>query len=155
MPAGALNELIPVLQMAVGPVILISAVGLLLLTLSNRFGRVIDRSRILCREIRQASGAERDRAAAQVKILLRRAVFIRRSIILAAVSALLSALLVITIFLLALLDGDIAGLIALLFTGALAALVGSLVELLRDINLSLEALKLELGTDAAPAPSAG
>ena len=37
-------ELIPVLQMAVGPVILISGIGLILLSMTNRFGRVIDRA---------------------------------------------------------------------------------------------------------------
>jgi hypothetical protein len=37
-------ELIPVLQVAIGPVILISGVGLLLLTLTNRFGRAVDRA---------------------------------------------------------------------------------------------------------------
>jgi hypothetical protein len=35
--------MIPVLQVAIGPVILISGVGLLLLTLTNRYGRTIDR----------------------------------------------------------------------------------------------------------------
>ena len=42
MPSTPLHELIPVLQVAIGPVILISGVGLLLLTLTNRFGRIID-----------------------------------------------------------------------------------------------------------------
>jgi hypothetical protein len=48
-----LNDLIPVLQVAVGPVILISGVGMLLLTLTNRFGRVIDRSRALADALRK------------------------------------------------------------------------------------------------------
>ena len=34
-------ELIPVLQMAVGPTVLISGVGLLILSLTNRLGRVV------------------------------------------------------------------------------------------------------------------
>ena len=42
-----LIDLVPILQMAVGPVILISGVGLLLLSMTNRLGRVIDRSRLL------------------------------------------------------------------------------------------------------------
>ena len=45
MSEFGVSELIPVLQTAIGPVILISGVGLLLLTMTNRLGRVIDRAR--------------------------------------------------------------------------------------------------------------
>ena len=86
------------LQVAIGPVILISGVGLLLLTLTNRFGRAVDRSRALQREGQQAGEAERGRLAGQVEILYRRAQVIRLSIILAALSLLLAALLIIVLF---------------------------------------------------------
>ena len=42
MLSTPLHELIPVLQVAIGPVILISGISLLLLTLTNRFARTID-----------------------------------------------------------------------------------------------------------------
>ncbi len=54
MPATPLNEIVPVLQVAIGPVILISGVGLLLLTMTNRLGRAIDRARQLKAELRNA-----------------------------------------------------------------------------------------------------
>lgn len=41
----SLADLIPTLQPAIGPVNLVSGVGLLLLSMTNRPGRVIDRSR--------------------------------------------------------------------------------------------------------------
>jgi hypothetical protein len=41
-----LNDLMTTLQLSIGPVILISGVGLILLSMSNRFARVIDRSRL-------------------------------------------------------------------------------------------------------------
>src|SRR4051812_29821403 len=43
-----LHDLVPTIQVAIGPVILISGVGLLLLSMTNRLGRVIDRARQLC-----------------------------------------------------------------------------------------------------------
>src|SRR5438045_5039336 len=98
MPTTRLNELIPVLQVAIGPVILISGVGLLLLTLTNRFGRAVDRSRQLGREMREVTQAERQRLAGQVQILFRRAQVIRLSIIMAATSVLLASVLIIVIF---------------------------------------------------------
>src|SRR5436309_15143764 len=98
MPSIPVRELIPVLQVAVGPVILISGVGLLLLSLTNRFGRAVDRSRQLARELREGPESDRRRLAGQVENLYRRAALIRSAIILAVTSVLLAALLIIVLF---------------------------------------------------------
>jgi hypothetical protein len=145
MPSTPLHELIPVLQVAIGPVILISGVGLLLLTLTNRYGRTIDRSRQLVRELRELAGADRERLEGQIKILYCRARLIRLSILLAGVSVLLASVLIIVLFLTALWKLEVGLLISLLFIGCMISLSGSLVAFIRDMNLSLKALKLELG----------
>ena len=138
------SSLVPVLQIAIGPVILISGVGLLLLSMTNRFGRIIDRSRILAVQLRSDDQAERERALAQVGIVWRRAVLVRRAIILASISVLLAAVLVMALFMAALRHADIGGLIVFLFGGCLAALIGSLVAFIAEINQSLLALRLDL-----------
>jgi uncharacterized protein DUF2721 len=135
---------LPVLQVAIGPVILISGVGLLLLSMTNRFGRIIDRSRLIASQLRSDDEVERRRAAAQVDILWRRAILVRRAITFAAVSLLLAAVLVIAIFVAALRHAEIAVLIGTLFGGCLAALIASLVAFIGEINQSLLALKLDL-----------
>ena len=145
MPSTLLHELIPVLQVAIGPVILISGVGLLLLTLTNRYGRVIDRSRQLVREQRECPESDRRRLAGQVAILYRRARLMRLSILLAGVSLLLVSVLIIVLFLTALLKLEVGLALSLLFIACMVSLSGSLVAFIRDINLSLGALKLELG----------
>jgi hypothetical protein len=134
-----------VLQVAVGPVILISGVGLLLLSLTNRFGRAVDRSRQLIREMRESTGTPRERLAGQVQVLFRRAQLIQLAIILAATSVLFAAVLIITLFFTALLQLELAVPISLLFMCCLAALIGSLIAFIMDIHLSLKALKLEMG----------
>jgi Na+/melibiose symporter-like transporter len=144
MPTTKLNELIPMLQVAIGPVILISGVGLLLLSLTNRFGRAVDRSRQLIREMREADETNRPRLADQVAILFRRARLIQISIILATVSVLFAAMLIITLFFMALLKSELAVLISLLFICCLTSLIVSLFAFIMDIHLSLKALKLEL-----------
>ena len=149
MPSTPLRELIPVLQVAIGPVILISGVGLLLLTLTNRYGRTIDRSRQLVRESRECSEADRQRLEGQIEILYRRARLIRLSILLAGVSVLLASLLIIVLFLTALWKLEVGLLISLLFIGCMVSLSGSLVAFIRDLYLSLGALKLELGNRRA------
>ena len=144
MALTPVKELIPVLQVAIGPVILISGVGLLLLTLTNRYGRTIDRSRQLVRELRELAGDDRERLEGQIEILYRRARLIRLSITLAAVSVLLASVLIIVLFLTALWNLEVGLVLSLLFIACMVALSGALVAFIRDINLSLGALKLEL-----------
>jgi len=72
-----LEQIIPELRDAIGPVILISGVGLLLLTMTNRLGRAIDRSRQLKQEFVNRTGEELEQTRSQVKILYRRATIIR------------------------------------------------------------------------------
>ena len=138
-------DLAPTLQIAVGPVILISGVGLLLLSMTNRFARLIDRSRQIARELKAGpTPEEHERLLAQLAILERRSRNARLAIALATGSILLAAILVIALFLAALSGLPLVVLIAALFTGCLALLILALLLFLRDINLSLAALKLEL-----------
>jgi hypothetical protein len=140
-----LIDLVPILQIAVGPVILISGVGLLLLSMTNRLGRVIDRSRLLAEGLRKAdTQEERPRFESQLKVLSRRARLVRLAIILAALSVLLAAVLIIALFLAALLRWEIGILVAVLFAGCLTSLIGSVIVFIADINLSLSALSLEI-----------
>jgi hypothetical protein len=144
MPLTSLEKIIPMLQVAIGPVILISGVGLLLLTMTNRLGRAIDRARQLTQGLSERSDEKREQTLAQVSILYRRARMIRLSITLAALSALLASALIITLFLTALLQWE-AGLPAsLIFIACMGSLFASLLAFIRDINMSLHALKLEL-----------
>jgi len=144
MTSLTLQQLIPVIQTAVGPVILISGVGLLLLSMTNRFGRVVDRSRLLARELPAAGPAERDFLAAQLRILYRRAKIIRMAIILAIASVLLAGLLIISLFLAALLHLEVGVLVMLCFILCMMALVGSVIGFLLDLQVSLTALRVEL-----------
>ena len=154
MSADLLTELVPILQIAIGPVILISGVGLLLLSMTNRLGRAIDRSRILSQELRENPNVDRERILAQIRILSRRADLIQRSITLASVSVLLAAILIIVLFLMALFRIHAAWVIVGLFIGCMLSLIGDLIAFIQDINRSLEALKLELkSTDGAKTPS--
>lgn len=140
----SIQQLIPVLQTAIGPVILISGVGLLLLSMTNRLGRAIDRSRQLALDIRIANQLDGERLAFQLSIIARRSELIRRAILYASVSVLLAALLVIVLFIIALLNLQSAWLVSILFIGCMLALIISLIAFIQDINLSLVALKREI-----------
>jgi hypothetical protein len=136
------------LQLAVSPVILISAYGLLLLSMTNRLGRAIDRARALAREGPQAKQE-------QIAIIARRAVWIRLAIVFTSVALIAAALLVLVLFLSVHLTVDISSAVALLFTGSLLSLVIGLAYFLLDIFGSLQAMKAELLAASAGADRAG
>jgi hypothetical protein len=138
------KELVAILQAAVGPAILISSVGLLLLSMTNRFARVVDRSRQLAESARKLPADERQRFESQLEILLRRARLLRAAITVAVVSVLLAALLVIALFVSALLDINVVVPCGILFSACLLCLIVSLTLFLRDLHLSLTALKLDV-----------
>jgi len=142
-----MKDLIPVLQTAIGPVLLISGVGLLLLSMTNRFGRIIDRSRILGHELRQGNDEEQEIARGQMRILWRRAKLIRRAIALAATSVLFAAILMIVLFLAALEKLEVATFVGILFSACLFTLIASLISFIQEINESLSALRLALFGD--------
>jgi phosphoglycerol transferase MdoB-like AlkP superfamily enzyme len=142
--ALTLDQIVPVLQTAIGPMILISGVGMLLLNLTNRLGRTIDRSRQLVEMLKHGDEEERRRFKQQLEILWKRARLLQSAIALIATSALLAALLVIVLFLTVLLRIEAAILLSVLFILCLSSLIAALVFFLRDINYTLHALALEL-----------
>jgi hypothetical protein len=139
-----LSDLVSTLQLSIGPVILISGVGLLLLSMTNRLGRVIDRSRILAEGLGAAADADRPLVIAQLRILSARARLVRRAIALATFSVLLAALLIITLFAGVMLELAITGVLIGLFVLCMLALIVSLLYFLSDVNLTLRALWLEI-----------
>jgi len=144
MDSLTVSPLLPVIQAATAPVILISGLGLLLLTMTNRMGRIIDRTRIYASHLRQAAPAERRNLEEQLEMTWRRAKIVRAALTLATSSMLSSSALVITVFAGATLHLDLSLLIIIFFLAAMVFLVGSLISFLRDIFVSLVALRIEV-----------
>ena len=143
MNSMPLNQLIPILQLAIGPVILISGVGLLLLTLTNRFGRLLDRARLLSRD-RATDQADAASVSEQIDILHRRSAILRLSITLSATTVLLASVLILALFVSALFQLAAGWLIVALFCLGQLSLIGSMLAFLRDMNLALAAVRLEI-----------
>jgi hypothetical protein len=135
-------ELISALQTAIGPAVLISGVGLLILSLTNRLGRIVDRGRSLAREDPES---KRPTTAKQQIILVRRARLIRNSIVCSVLSVLFSSMLIITLFFTASLQIETTWLVGALFIAALGTLVFSLIYFLRELNQSLVAFRMDIG----------
>jgi hypothetical protein len=138
------NEFLRVIQLAITPVILISGVGALMLTLTNRLGRVVDRTRALAGQMRQSAAAERAHLESQLAILWRRAKLVRVAVTFAGLSMLLSCVLVLTIFVDAVIVRTFGLELVVLFLASVVSLISALAAFLRDVWVSLEALNLEV-----------
>lgn len=142
-----LSDFIRVVELAVSPAILVSGIGLLLLSMTNRFGRVIDRARFLLPNLGADGGDRAERIAAQMRILVRRARALRTAITLAVVSLLASVLLVAGLFVAAAFGSEgsiVGGGLVACFVTSMVGLIGALGLFLYELNLSLQALWLEL-----------
>jgi hypothetical protein len=138
------STLIPIIQISTTPVILISGMGLLLLTMTNRMGRIIDRTRVYAAQLKQAAPSERPQVERQLDLTWQRAKIVRFALTATTSSMLMSAGLVIVIFVEALLQESFGRFMLVLFSGAIVLLIAALVAFLRDIFVSLTALKLEV-----------
>lgn len=146
MDLDSLDRLTRILQLSIGPVALISGVGLLLLSMVNRLGRVFDRARHLGNEIASAPKTERSRdASLELHVLFRRARLLQLAIALIIASAFVVLLIVGSLFATYLFALPMGAVILLLFALCLVLLVASLSCFLGDIFLSIRSLRVSLG----------
>jgi len=132
------------LQLSVSPVVLISGVGLLLLSVTNRLGRSIDRSRALAAELDQKDHDIARAGARQLGILFQRAEYLRLSVSLIVASVFFSCLMIMFLFMLIFFQMHLEYAVLGVFCLSLVSLLGAMAYLLADIYLSLKALKIEV-----------
>jgi hypothetical protein len=135
------TDITRIIQLAVAPVFLLTAIGTILSALNNRLGRIVDRRRVIEDRLR---GKDAEARAAEVEdvqeleLLARRISLIYHAIVMAIVCALLICLLVACAFLGVFVTLDIARLIGTLFILAMFALIGSLWLLLKEVFIAVK-----------------
>ncbi len=139
------SEFIQMMQASIASVAMISGVGLLLLSMTNRYGRSIDRLRAL---IREASGAVdstlKTKLVFQIRVMYDRCRLIRLAVILAAFSIFFVALTILLIFVSQVLAVNLSSVSVIAFSLSLACLVVSLAIMIKDLTLSLKAVETEI-----------
>jgi len=140
----SLSSLLPIIQLAITPVILISGMGALMITLTNRMARIVDRTRELAERIPEADADERAHLEDQLDIMWSRTLMIRRAVTSNGLSMLVSCLLIVVLFATAMFDWNMRAVVLLLFAASIVLLTASLVDFLRDIFVSLHALGLQV-----------
>ncbi|HEY6104717.1 MAG TPA: DUF2721 domain-containing protein [Anaeromyxobacteraceae bacterium] len=134
------QDITRVIQLAVAPVFLLTAMGSFLAVFSSRLARIVDRSRALESRLAAASPSEKASMSFERRILELRARVVRWAIILAIAAALFVCLLIASAFLGFIMRADFSRVVAVLFIGAMAALTGALAFFLREVLLAIGTL---------------
>ena len=132
------------IQLAVAPVFLLTAVGTIIGVLSNRLGRVVDRSRTLEDRLRQLAPQGQGGVRAELAVLGQRVRLVYVSMTLAVVCALFVGLLIAVAFVDAFIAIDLSKFIGLLFIGAMLSFIVALMVFLREIFLAVSSARSQM-----------
>jgi Protein of unknown function (DUF2721) len=131
------GDIAHVIQLAIAPVFLLTAVGTLINVLVNRLSRSVDRRRNLFAELPALEGAVAAAAETELGFVRQRVRLVYTAIFLAVMAALLICLLIAIAFIDALIASDLSQVVAVLFVLAMLALIGSLGLFLREVYLGV------------------
>jgi hypothetical protein len=136
------------IQVALTPIFLISAIGVTLNVLTSRLARIVDRARAMEDTLRDPNHIHdgRDLHGA-LGVLARRARYINAAITLITLSALFIAFVVVMLFVNAFLRWDLSALIACLFILSMLSLCASLLSFLIEVRIATTTLRI--GIEAA------
>ena len=145
MPTSSVAQ---ILTGSIAPVIVISGVGLVLLSITNRYGRVLDRARALLKELEHgdATDVQATHLDEQLDRTYHRARLLRSSMMYASASIFFVSLTILVIFAEFVLSLQRDYVAVPCFALCLICVVISIYYSIRDITISLGALELEIGS---------
>ena len=128
-----------VIQLAVAPVFMLTAVGTIISALSVRLGRAVDRRRVLEATLGQLAGEPARSAREELAQIAQRVRTVYFAILCAVLSALFVCLLIAAAFVGAFVSVNLSSTIGALFVLAVLALIACLLLFLREIFLAVTA----------------
>lgn len=138
------DSFLPIIQLSITPVILISGLGALCISLTNRMGRIVDRTRNLAGLIQKATPDDRKYLEEQLLIMFRRAKIMRFSMTMVTSSMFISGLLIVMLFVSGLFKIELPWAVLGLFALSVGCMLTGLAAFLRDLYLSLHAVQVEV-----------
>ena len=131
------------IQVALTPIFLISAIGVTLNVLTSRLARIVDRARAMEDRLLHPDYVHDGRDLhAQLKILARRSRWINAAIILITLSALFIALVVVMLFVNAFLRFELSAVIAGMFIMSMLTLAAALLTFLIEVRIATTTLRI-------------
>jgi hypothetical protein len=140
------KTLVDFFQSSISPLVLISGVGLILLSLTNRLARTIDRSRNLVEEIEKENynDKEKENKRIQLRILVKRSYILKYSIGSISFSILSSSLIIPILLIMNLFQVNLEAFGIIFFILSITGIVLSAIFLFIDVRLTLKALEFEV-----------
>ena len=136
------------IQIALTPIFLISAIGVTLNVLTSRLARIVDRARAMEDIVHRSDHVHHGRDLhAALDVLARRARYINAAITLITLSALFIALVVVMLFVNAFLRWHLSAFIASMFILSMLALAAALSAFLIEVRIATKTLRI--GIEAA------
>ena len=132
-----ITDITHVIQLAVAPVFLLTAIATLITALNSRLGRIVDRRRILQDRLLDLTGTDAEMIVTELQRQRHRGKLIYFAIFSAVLGALFICLVVAGAFLGALLAVDLSKEIAILFVLAMVAMIVCLGIFLREVFLAV------------------
>jgi CBS domain containing-hemolysin-like protein len=131
------------IQIALTPIFLISAIGVTLNVLTSRLARIVDRARAMEDILHRSDHAHHGRDLhIALDVLARRARYINAAITLITLSALFIALVVVMLFVNAFLRWDLSAFIACMFILSMLALAAALSAFLIEVRIATKTLRI-------------
>lgn len=130
-------EISNVIQLAVAPVFMLTAVGALINALNLRLGRAVDRRRVLESRLASLPAGEAEDAREEIATIGRRIRFVYLSILFSVIAALFVCLLIVAAFAGAFVAVNLSRTIGAMFVLAMLALIAALLLFLREIFLAV------------------
>jgi hypothetical protein len=142
------TSVVQILTASIAPVIVISGIGLLLLSITNRYGRAIDRARLLMRELQNTDPGSADirHLEEQLRHTHQRARLLRSSMVYSSVSIFFVTLTILSLFAEQVFRLQLDFVALLSFALCLISLVITISYSIRDITISLAALEMEMSS---------
>ncbi len=125
-----------VIQLAIAPVFLLTAIGTIINVLIARLARAVDRRRIVEEHLPEYEDERHAQAVRELRMLGRRINLVIWAAALAVLSALMVCLLVGVAFVGAFIATDLSRSVAVIFVLALGALTACLLVFLREISIA-------------------
>ncbi len=142
MEESHVHDITRVIQLALAPAFLLTAVGSLLNVFANRLARIVDRYRVTSRASSALPGAEPALLPGDERAVLeRRASLVRWSITFATGAALLVSLVIAFAFLGFILQVNFSRPVAIMFVTAMALLTVALFFFLREVTVAIGSVR--------------
>lgn len=138
----AISTIAETIQVSLSPVFMLAGIGALLNVLAGRLSRVVDRARALEVLHPRSTGPEHDRHVAELRLLNKRMRIINAALLMGVSSAVMTCIVVASLFIAVLLRFHIGRYVAGGFILAMILLIASLVAFMIEVRASLRAIRI-------------